>query len=108
MRTVKILLDNGAIIDKQDAFGQTALHLAAQNPKGESLEPLKYLIERGADVNIRDNKGNTPLHIAFASENDDAVDILIKAGANTQIRNNAGKLYNQVARGVPDIRPKGK
>lgn len=108
LRTVKILLDNGAIIDKQDAFGQTALHLAAQNPKGESLEPLKYLIERGADINIRDNKGNTPLHIAFASENDDAVDILIKAGADTQIRNNAGKLYNQVARGVPDIRPKGK
>lgn len=96
METLKLLVDNGADINKKDYEGQTALHRATLNPQGETLEPLEYLIEKGADINVQDINGNTPLFVAFASGNKNAVELLIKSGADTQLRNNAGLLYNQV------------
>lgn len=93
---VKLLVDNGAAINEKDFDGRAPLHRAALIPQGETLKILEYLIEKGADVNVQDNDGNTPLFVAFASRNQDVVDLLIKSGADTQIRNNAGLLYNEV------------
>lgn len=94
---VKLLVNNGAAINEKDFDGRAPIHRAALIPQGETLKILEYLIEKGVDINVRDSDGNTPLFVAFASGNKDVVDLLIKSGADTQLRNNAGLLYNQVA-----------
>ena len=99
MEVIKLLVENGADINAQDAGGLAPLHLAANVSKGESLEPLKYLISRKADLDIRDNNGNTPLFSAIAADNNEAIRLLINAGANPKIRNKSGLLYTQERRG---------
>lgn len=58
---VKILLDNGADIDKGsqgDNYGNTALMIAAWHGR---LEMVKFLVEQGACCNQQDSNGFTPL-----------------------------------------------
>lgn len=99
MEVIKILTDNGADINQKNFEGLSPLHLAANISKEESLEPLKYLLTKGADVNTQDIRGNTPLFAAFAADNDNAIKLLIEAGADTNIRNNNGLLYSETQKG---------
>lgn len=94
---VKLLVNNGANINEKNFGGRTPMHTSVVISQGETLKISEYLIEKGADINAQDDDGNTPLHVAFSVGNKDAVDLLIKSGADTKIRNNAGALYNQVA-----------
>ena len=55
------LLDNGAKVDAQDSWGQTPLHMAAENGKPDIC---RVLIDYGADVNAQDSYRDTPLHKA--------------------------------------------
>lgn len=96
MEILKILVENGADIDKQDSNHRTALHFAADAPVGTSTEALRYLIVQGADVNVQDIDGNTPLIVAAANKNKEAVDLLIAGGSDKTIRNNIGATYNEV------------
>ena len=98
MKIVKYLVDNGAQINTNEEVGMkiSPLHLAAQNPENITLEPLQYLIEKNADINATDVMGNTALFYAFGNGNTKAVELLIKAGADTNIRNIDGARYNEV------------
>ena len=97
MDMIKILLSNGVDINKKDTIrNRTALHYAVEIPSRLTTEPLLYLIRNGANVNVQDVNGDTPLFFAFGVDNDEAVRILISAGADVNIRNNEGLLYNQV------------
>ena len=97
MDMIKIVLSNGGDINKRDtARNRTALHYAVEIPSRLTTEPLLYLIRNGANVNAQDVNGDTPLFFASGVENDEAVRILISAGADVNIRNNEGLLYNQV------------
>lgn len=58
---VKLLLERGAEIDARNQNGDTALHLAAQNPNAL----LKTLLDGGANANIKNARGDLPLHIAL-------------------------------------------
>lgn len=49
------------IVNAQDRFGQTALHLAVSNNRDECVQ---FLLENGADTSLTDRKGRTPLQIA--------------------------------------------
>ena len=76
-----------------DHDGNTPLHEAAIS--GHSLM-LKDLIKklRGArmcsdEVNKTNHSGNTPLHLAFQFDHPEIVDLLVKAGADQTIKNNA-------------------
>jgi ankyrin repeat protein len=62
---VKYLIQNGADVNAQDTYGQTALIYAASNEYGV-LEIVKYLVEHGADVNVKVNYGrkSTALDVA--------------------------------------------
>jgi ankyrin repeat protein len=42
------------------------------------------LIRAGADIEARDARGNTPLHRAALSENEEAINALLDAGANAR------------------------
>lgn len=85
------LIKNGANINgnKKNRKAVMPIHLAASYPV-----LLSYLIKNGADINVQDEDGNTPLF--WANGEKESIEILIKAGANKDIRNKNGSLYSQV------------
>jgi ankyrin repeat protein len=58
---VKLLIENGADVNKQNKDGTTALYIASQ--RGD-IEIVKLLIQNGADVNKQNKDGKTALYIA--------------------------------------------
>ena len=78
----KLLIDNGADVNKKDRNGKTALHQFA-----ESKEMVEFLIEKGADIEALDNKGFTPIYYSLNSHFIGATDAFIKHGANVNAVN---------------------
>lgn len=62
---VKLLLDNGADVNKQTADKQTSLHGAAI--KG-NVDIVRMLLEKGADKTIIDKDGHTAYEVASTEE----------------------------------------
>ena len=118
----KVLINAGANINAMDASKRTALHYLAGGqwcrmmpgpiPMGSRRErqqgfhgdpvapPLQYhdlilvlLLEKGAKLNEIDNAGNTPLLVAARERNYKALELLLKAGAKMEIKNNDGKTF---------------
>jgi ankyrin repeat protein len=96
-----LLLYYEAKVTIQDNVGHTPLHLALKCTQiflKKLLDP-KY----GDNINIQYNDGDTLLHTALVANDDyaDFVDILIEAGANPNIANNAGQtpFYQAISNG---------
>ena len=53
---MKVLIDAGADLDRTNAAGETAMHIAANVPKA-----LRLLSDEGASPDIKNQKGQTPL-----------------------------------------------
>lgn len=68
--------------------GETALHIVTAR---RDLIWVRFLTQKGANPNIRDKEGNTPLQIAASLGFQEAVEVLIKAGANIDDTNVAGE-----------------
>ena len=101
---VKMLLDHGAEINRENSEGETALYLAAENHKTlnpkvallkskESLEKegeevaedislLRLLVDQGANIDAKDSKGLTPIMIAAVRGHTEVVKFLRDKGAN--------------------------
>jgi ankyrin repeat protein len=75
-----------ALVDAQDNLDQTALMLASGSNK---CAFIRMLLEYGADFDKRSNIDLAPLHYA-ASTGPEATKVLLEAGANPNISNNAG------------------
>ncbi|CAD8093251.1 unnamed protein product [Paramecium sonneborni] len=76
-------------IDRRIKNNDTLLTLAS---KSGCKEMIKELIKKGADINIQNqDDGNTAVHLALSYGHYKIADILIGAGANTNILNNIGK-----------------
>lgn len=56
---VNRLLNNWANVNKENAIGQTPLHLAAIS---DNTKIAKLLLDLGSDPNHADHDGNTPVH----------------------------------------------
>jgi ankyrin repeat protein len=87
----KLLLDRGANfreVYRDDAWGPTALHIAAHN---NNLPMVKELLTRGLDVNWAPVDGVTPLHYAAAYGGPDLVRFLLVKGARKDLRDSAGR-----------------
>ncbi len=97
---VQRLLALGADIDVRNYKGKTALHYAA---KAGFLKVINLLIKRGAPLDATDNDGETPLFDAIRSTIKDsqkqraALEALIVAGANLNVKNKKGLTPLQVA-----------
>ena len=98
MEIIRYLVGHGANINGNNANGRkiAPIHLAATNSDEITLEPLKYLIQQGVDINIQDANGNTPLFYAYGAQNEKAIRLLQLAGANENIKNKNGSLYNEI------------
>ncbi len=93
---VETLINNGADINGCDVQNQSVLHHAVINPQYASTYFIKYLVNKGANINAQDIYGHTPLFIAFGLKNKNAVDILIKLGADSNIQAHDGSTYRDV------------
>lgn len=86
---VKVLLEHDADYTFKDMLDRTILHAAAIN--GQVLV-LRYLLEtcKDLDVDSQGSQGETPLHDAAGHGYIATTKVLLKFGARSDIRNNAG------------------
>lgn len=98
--TAAALIENGADVNAAANDGTTALHLAVRGPE----DSVKALIKAKADPNARDDAGNTPLILASKWESEKKVRMLLRAGADFNIKNNVGESAADMcaARGFQD------
>lgn len=96
----KAIIENGANVNAAANDGTTALHLAVSGPE----DSIKALIKANADPNAQDKNGNTPLILAAKWEGEKKVRMLLRAGADYNIKNNAGESAADLcaARGFQD------
>lgn len=87
LNALRNILDRGMPINLSNRYewGNAALHLAASSGQ---LTILRELIARGADINVQNYGHQTPLYCAVLHGNKDAVKILLKAGADPNIKSN--------------------
>ena len=87
---VKLLLNAGADIDKQDNHGDTALIYAAIK---NNIEIVKLLLNSGADIDKQNNNGDTALIYAAYRNNLEIVEILLDYGADEFILDYENKSF---------------
>jgi len=107
---MKALLDLGADPFLANVDGDTPLMVAAgvgvysqgESPgePEESAEAVKVLLDLGAPVNDRDKNNETALHGPAWRGSNEAVMLLVDAGAKLDVRNNRGWLPLTIADGV--------
>jgi len=81
-------INAGSDLNKKDAYGSTALIIAATFGRAEVA---KALIDAGADMKITNNEGSTPLHIAAFLCRTEIVKALLEEGADKNALNKAGR-----------------
>ena len=106
---ISLLLSRGADIDATDRVGRTGLYqmLNYWTSHG-SLPALRLLLSRGADVNMARTRssgfagvaGRTPLHNAAGGGKIDCVRMLLRAGADPELRDCDGLTAEEYAGNV--------
>ena len=77
-----------ALRTKDDATGETALHIVTQR---RDLDWLRYLLQKGADPDLKDKKGTAPLMLATQLGWIEGVQGLVKYKAMVDITNRSGE-----------------
>lgn len=88
--TVRILLKAGADIEAKTNASSTPLDCAV-NGQYASSDTILALLEGGAAVNARLALGKTPLHTACRCSNADAVELLLRWGADETLTDEDGR-----------------
>ena len=71
LKTVQILISNGANINDTTKNGSNAAHICCEDK--QRFQVLKYLLMRGLNINAKDSNGKTPLFIACEKQNIEAI-----------------------------------
>ena len=85
---MKLLLENGALIDIRTPSLHSAYLIAAQYGTPDAVE---FLINNGAELNCTDSDGDSALICAAKNEQTDNIKLLIEYGVDINIRNKDGK-----------------
>ena len=88
---MNVLISAGANQAIQDVDGDTYLHYAVHG--NGSKEVLQAVIDLGADVNATNKQNTTALMVASSKGNEDAMNVLISAGANHTIQDAVGMTW---------------
>ncbi|RPI56883.1 MAG: hypothetical protein EHM55_03775 [Acidobacteria bacterium] len=107
---MRLLAEHGADVLRANATGDTPLLAASglviEKP-GESpgspeevAEAIKFCLERGADATTVDQDGNTALHGVAVWGSNDAVRMLVAAGARLDAKNKKGQTPWRIAEGA--------
>ena len=88
---VEALLAAGVDKDKADKSGKTALHNVTGMSHKRFPDVIAALLAGGVNKDAQDNEGNTALHLAVNTNLPNRVLMLVKAGADKEIKNNAGE-----------------
>ena len=86
-----VLLKSGAEMEIEDADGYTWLHYAVIG--GCPKDVLQVIIDHGANVNATNKKNCTALIFASEKQNIEAMNVLLCAGANRDIKDAAGNTW---------------
>lgn len=93
------LINKGARLDVVDFNGETILHFTVGR---NSYNILEYLLQNfpafNNFINFKDNDGNTPLHIAAFMGYTDIAELLLRYGANPNLRNKNGETPLDIAK----------
>lgn len=92
LELMEYLIKKGCDVHKRDMDGNTAVFFAA-----EKEERLQLLIDNSADLNYQNNKGETALMQAAKMGSLWKTETLLKAGADTKIKNKNGKMAVDIA-----------
>ena len=102
--TLEYLLEKGANVHMKDFAGYTAIHHATGLYSTDlTLKLAALLIEKGADINAKNRLGCTALFEAVMSAREEAVDFLLKRGAETDVTDTDGNNVSFLARKIPSI-----
>uniref|UniRef100_A0A672J4P5 Ankyrin repeat and LEM domain containing 1 n=1 Tax=Salarias fasciatus TaxID=181472 RepID=A0A672J4P5_SALFA len=88
MRSVQLLLSQGARPDLVSSKGVAAIHLAVGKETEKNIRCLKIMLQHGADPNIRSAEGLTPLHVAALWGCYQNLKLLLLNGGNPNIHDN--------------------
>jgi ankyrin repeat protein len=91
-----VLVDLGAAVDRTDA----RITPLVKAVLGDQVEMARFLISKGADPNHVDGNGMTPLLYAASIDfgGPAMIDMLLKAGARTDMKTKEGKTALELAR----------
>src|SRR5580765_2025171 len=78
------------IIGSDVSYGADAVADAAGAAQKQDLAALRALVQRKVDVNVAQPDGTTALHWAVVWNNEEAVNLLLRAGADAKARNRYG------------------
>ena len=90
------LLQRGFDARRQDKAGKNLLHHAASG--GETKSLIVILKTEGINPNAVDSLGNAPLHYATQADKKGAVEELLQAGADSNLRNKEDETAQDIAR----------
>jgi len=97
-------LNAGAELNAQNSNGNTPMHLFVRNGALPSTA-LEIFISSGADLDVQNTMGYTALHIAVRYRLWDAMQILLDAGANTNLTSKWGlTAYQMLEEHYPEQR----
>lgn len=86
LEVVKWMIEKAATINDNDEEGFTPLHSALYRDPLDRYQVIELLCKAGANVNVHGIHDWTPLHMAAALNDVEAIHILLKYGADNEIR----------------------
>ena len=103
VKVVSLLLSLGADVHRSNDHGFTPLHCAVSSPSSDYIlslqaECVQLLLEGGALPNVRDKGGSTPLMKASWFGCTPSVVNLLRAGADSSVKNDRGRSAEDLAR----------
>ncbi|KAF1701161.1 hypothetical protein CSC66_13975 [Pseudoxanthomonas kaohsiungensis] len=96
LEDIEVELDEGADIEAPtaDQHQWTPLHWAALSGQTAAV---RLLLTRGANINSLESKGSSPLMFAIHGKHVETAYVLLEAGADTRVVNEAGRTAEELA-----------